>query len=184
MRYLIPSLAILLLVVLLPRLKDNKNENNIIKKRYETRIKGENQTPKADNYLQIYRKNQRKIDLLKNKSIAHEGDLIQLSYYAKNKYGMIISIDGNLHITRHFPGYESQSLVLTNNKKIMLPIAYMLDEAPKYEIFLFITSNKKINQAKIISVIKKQLFKMNTSKKLNLNLPKSFKIYKFVLIKR
>lgn len=184
-RYLLPICATLLLIIfVLPKIITQQNDIINPKKNYTTRIKGENEFKNKTSYLKIFRKKNNKIELLKNLSNIKSGDLIQVSYFSKkNKYGIIISIDGNLNITEHFPKSNSTSTLLKTKQNTILPIAYILDDAPAYEYFLFLSSNKKINKQQILNTIKRQIKTPTFKKSKVLNLPKHIDIYNVNLIK-
>ncbi len=80
--------------------------------------------------------------------LAHGGkiarnDVIQLSYQAAgSKYGAILSLDGRGTVTQHFPAQGSQAGELVNGSAVPLASAYRLDDAPKMEVFFFVTSDR------------------------------------------
>ncbi len=184
-RLLVPlSFAVILFVIFFFPNTNKKIADNTDIKKYETRIKGDNKRMNNKNILFIYRKKNNKIDLLNDKTPALEGDLIQLAYFSKNKYGMIFSIDGNSNITEHFPISKSSSYLLNKNKKTLLPIAYTLDDAPYYECFFFITSNKKLDKENISKKIISSLHSDNFPDNIKLNLPPENDITIITLIKQ
>ena len=72
---------------------------------------------------------------------AQPGDELQIAYNAGDKlYGMIVSVDGRGVATLHFPLVPSDGPALTVGSTQRLPVAYILDDAPDYEKFYFITS--------------------------------------------
>lgn len=105
-----------------------------------TRIKGD------DSKIFIYRKTGNSAELLQNNSNAKNGDLLQIAYTSiKDKYGIILSIDGRGTVTLHFPlDFTSLSDITTGNK-VLLPNSYELDDAPDFEKFFFITSEKPMD---------------------------------------
>lgn len=153
----------------------NPGETNI----ETTRIKGSKQK------LFIYRKTDEGSQLLKSGDTASEGDIIQVAYYTReNKYGAIVSIDGNKNITLHYPAELSAKPSLKVNISVPLENSYQLDNAPDYEIFYFITSNKPINLNYIIQRIDITLKSTTDIGKTELRLGQSLNITKFQLIKR
>lgn len=94
--------------------------------------------------------------LLKNGSQVFEGDTIELSYAANGaKYGLILSIDGNGVVTQHFPASGVFAGELDNSGDGKLGFAYTLDDAPDFERFLFITSDKKFSASGIENAVEK-----------------------------
>ena len=117
-------------------------DNGIIEK---TRIKG------MKSGLHIFRKNNLKIEKIKNNSIVKANDLLQLAYVSvENPYGVIFSIDGRGIVTLHFPERVDESTRLKLNKKMVLPSSYELDDAPDFERFFFVTSSSELNVEKIL----------------------------------
>lgn len=87
-----------------------------------------------------------RIELLENGAKAESGDLLQLAYAVpETAFGVILSIDGSGVVTLHFPGEKNGSTALEKMKKIPLPHAYELDDAPDFERFFFITSKREID---------------------------------------
>ena len=68
--------------------------------------------------------------------------MIQITYIPGNKnYGVIFSLDGNGNLTRHFPEDNWIAGKLENNgEEIPLSFSYKLDDAPEYELFVFVAS--------------------------------------------
>lgn len=94
--------------------------------------------------LKLYKQDGNDAVLLNNGAKVDAGDVIQISYVAgKNEYGIIFSIDGNGNVTKHFPDstWKSEKLnqVMT---EVPLDFSYELDDAPEYECFVFVTSDK------------------------------------------
>jgi len=111
-----------------------------------TRLKG------MESSLIIYRKNDGDIEQLKNNAKVTENDKLQLAYIAGNaKHGVIFSLDGNRQITLHYPGNNESSTRLTNNGETALAFSYVLDNAPNYERFYFITSDQPLNVSSIMA---------------------------------
>ena len=107
-----------------------------------TRSKGDKITKPL---LLVYRQTQKEIQLLKQGSTAISGDLLQLAYkLPKALHGVILSIDGNGAVTRHFPAEAGNPTRMEVQKEIRLSNAYELDDAPGFERFFLITSTKPI----------------------------------------
>jgi len=83
-------------------------------------------------------------------TLLERGDVIQLSYTAAEaKYGVIFSVDGRGTITWHLPasGSSQAAPTLERQAAVMLPAAYELDDAPGFERFFFVTSEKPFDIA-------------------------------------
>ena len=83
---------------------------------------------------------------LSDGDVAQAGDELQIAYNAGDKsYGMIISIDGRGVLTLHFPLVPSDGPALAVGSTQRLPVAYVLDDAPNFERFYFITSDESFS---------------------------------------
>jgi hypothetical protein len=85
-----------------------------------------------------------------------EGSTIQLVYRVlgantDEKYGVIFSIDGRSHVTMHYPYRPWQSTSLVSGRTIPLDEAFILDDAPDYEIFFFVASDKPMDPGNILT---------------------------------
>jgi hypothetical protein len=88
---------------------------------------------------------------LADQAVLREGDTIQLAYTANaGSYGVIFSIDGRSAVTMHYPYRLDQSAQLIPGKRIALDEAYTLDDAPDYELFFFVVSDKPLNVSRIL----------------------------------
>lgn len=96
--------------------------------------------------MYLYRKEGNEAVRLENRTLVHEGDVLQISYIASGaKYGFIISIDGNGCVTQHFPEYGDAAAVLSSEGEVPLDYSYKLDDAPTFERFLLITADSEFN---------------------------------------
>jgi hypothetical protein len=101
-----------------------------------TRIKGMQAS------LEVWKKTGDSAVQMVNLGDAHEGDEIQLRYRVPQKcFGMLFSMDGNGTITMHM-GEGNKAIELEPGKMTTLPFAYKLDNAPKFEKFFLLTSEK------------------------------------------
>ena len=101
-----------------------------------TRIKG------LDARMDIWKKTGDSAVQMQNLDEAREGDEIQLRYSVPEKcFGLLFSMDGNGTITMHMAD-GSQAIALEPGKMTTLPFAYKLDNAPKFEKFFLLTSQK------------------------------------------
>lgn len=101
--------------------------------------------------LRIYRKTSDEVELLEEKNIVKNRDLLQLSYQAAGKqYGTIFSIDGNGFMTLHYPDSPSASPELNPSGEIPLDFSYQLDDAPGFERFFFVTSDSYFSVTQVL----------------------------------
>ena len=101
-----------------------------------TRIKG------MDARMEIWKKTGDSAVQMLNLDEAREGDEIQLRYSVPEKcFGLLFSMDGNGTVTMHMAD-GSQAVALEPGKMTTLPFAYKRDNAPKFEKFFLLTSQK------------------------------------------
>jgi hypothetical protein len=82
---------------------------------------------------------------------ARAGDLVQLGYVAAGRrFGVIVSLDGRGGVTRHWPLDGARAAALTMGREVLLPDSFRLDEAPHFERFIFITSDRPFEIARVL----------------------------------
>lgn len=147
-KYLSIAVAAVFAICIIPtslRLSNNYNGQNTV------RTKGK---VSKDPQMKLYRNAGKYVELVKNGDKAYENDQIQITYKSgKQKYGLIFSVDGNGNITKHLYSGNFGSVILENStEEIPLEYSYVLDDAPDYECFVFVTSNKpfKLDNDKIL----------------------------------
>ncbi len=149
------ALAAVLLFLFLPAFNILRNNNTVNLTAYNDftdRPKGQGTIEPLDVELFIYLKE--KQDSLPDKSALREGNTVQLAYSAPagaERYGVIFSIDGRGSVTMHYPYRTEQSSLLISGKRTFLNEAYTLDDAPDYEVFVFVVSNEPLNIEDVIS---------------------------------
>ena len=160
-KVIVPAMAATVLAVaLLPRMILSKNLQNpqnlseISPKSANVRVKGakninnlENSRQNQKSEIRLYKKTDDGVQLLANGDSVKNGDVIQITYApGKNNYGVIFSVDGNGNITRHFPEKSWKSERLSHEKpEIPLNFSYELDNAPNFECFVMVSSEKEFN---------------------------------------
>ncbi|MBF5045187.1 hypothetical protein FGE12_22475 [Aggregicoccus sp. 17bor-14] len=101
-----------------------------------TRIKG-------DPRLLVFRQGQGEPEQLRTGASARAGDLLQLGYVsAGHPYGAVLSLDGRGQVTLHFPERADAVPALDPKGAVSLGHAYELDDAPAFERFVLVTSDK------------------------------------------
>jgi len=108
--------------------------------------------------LSIYVKDdsEGEITRLLDQADVNEGNTIQVVYQVfdpdtSEKYGVIFSIDGRSAVTMHYPYSPRQSTLLVSGRSVPLDDAFILDDAPDYEIFFFVAANVPIDTGSIIN---------------------------------
>lgn len=160
-KVIVPAMAAAVLVaVILPRmilpenLQNSQNLSENSAKNANIRVKGaknienlENSRQNQKTEIRLYKKTDDGVQLLSNGDSVKKGDVIQITYApGKNNYGVIFSVDGNGNITRHFPEKSWNSERLSHEKpEIPLNFSYELDNAPNFECFVMVSSEKEFN---------------------------------------
>lgn len=102
-----------------------------------TRLKGQ---PAS---LYLYRKTASEAVELRDGASARQGDTIQAAYAASERlYGFIFSLDGSGRLTSHYPEAGRAAAELDRGELRVLDSAYILDDAPRYELFLLVASRR------------------------------------------
>ena len=110
-----------------------------------------------------------------NDDLVAESDIIQLTYNAAGKkFGVIFSIDGRGILTLHYPKNKYDTPAITPNGNHALPFSYELDDAPDFERFYFISSNKEFNISTVLKSAEITIKNGNVSTIKSLNLPSGF----------
>ncbi|HUI70523.1 MAG TPA: hypothetical protein VL354_08355 [Spirochaetia bacterium] len=122
-------------------------------------------------------------------SLVGRGDVIRLSYTAADaRYGVILSVDGRGTVTWHMPsgspGPDRESPALDRQGQIPLPVEYELDDAPGFERFFFVYSDKPFNAAVAADAVRSLLSRLGSAEKLDLTLPAGIKQFSLLLKKR
>jgi hypothetical protein len=105
----------------------------------QTRMKG---TVATGPRLVVYRQGRAGTERLADGARATRGDLVQLATAGgAGAWGMVLSIDGAGRVTLHWPegGGPAGSLAAAETR---LPSAYELDDAPAFERFLLISTDR------------------------------------------
>ena len=76
-------------------------------------------------------------------AVVRQGDQVRIGYRASGRaYGAIVSIDGRGMLTQHLPATGERSAALQPSGTVFLDFAYELDDAPRWEVFYFVTSDE------------------------------------------
>lgn len=113
------------------------------------------------------------VERLEQDSVVRAGDVIQLRYKAAGEsYGVIASLDGAGVVTLHFPLREDappQGTAMAT-ESTALPNAYVLDDAPRFERFFFITGSEPIDVQRTLTALR-SLAQRDDSASATLQLP-------------
>lgn len=101
------------------------------------RLKGDNTS-----LLHVYRHLNGTAERLSEATLLKNGDTIQISYSSGGaKYGAVLSVDGRSALTVHLSDGD-RAAALKRENETPLPFAYELDNAPRFETFVFLFSDK------------------------------------------
>ena len=87
-------------------------------------------------------------DPLPDSTMLEEGNTVQLAYTAPAEgeyYGVIFSIDSRSVVTMHYPYRMGQSPRMVSGRQTLLNQAYMLDDAPMFEVFVMVVSDEVLD---------------------------------------
>ena len=89
---------------------------------------------------------------LPQEALLEKGNTVQLAYSipAGEHYGVIFSIDGRSVVTMHHPLNGGQSSLLVSGRRTYLNAAYTLDDAPDFELFVFLVSEEALDAQAVI----------------------------------
>lgn len=65
-------------------------------------------------------------------------------------FGVVVSIDGRGHVTRHLPE-EGAAAAALDGREQALPHAYELDDAPAFERFVLVTGPRAFDVAAVLA---------------------------------
>jgi hypothetical protein len=124
--------------------------------------------------INIYRAEEQGVRLLEERSPARRNDLLQLEYNgAGYPYGMILSIDGRGTVTLHYPASLQQNPALEEGR-VLLPYAYQLDDAPGFERFIFVASQRSFAPRQVLQAARRLAEKGHGGRRGELGLPDDF----------
>ncbi|MDD5067784.1 MAG: hypothetical protein PHF84_12130 [bacterium] len=108
-------------------------------------------TIKGSDKLCIFRQKGNKSEILKNNDLVRKGDVLQLAYLSEEDgHGVIFSLDGRGNLTLHYPYGVKGSSELVKSRITLLKESYRLDDAPRFEVFFFITSQQDLSVKEVL----------------------------------
>lgn len=139
---------------------------------------------KGDAALLVYRNRGGQAELLADGATAHAGDVLQLAYIrARPDYGVIVSVDGSGNATLHLPDQDIEAVRLVADARTLLPHAYELDAAPKFERFFLVTSREPFVASVALEAARKLSARGEQARTEPLPLPRSFAQTSLLLLK-
>jgi hypothetical protein len=144
----------------------------------EVRLKG------GGAYLTVYKQTGTDALALENGDAVAERNNLQIGYIAgTNQYGTILSIDGRGAVTLHFPMSSAADQSLEGGGEVLLPFSYTLDDAPDFERFFFVVSEKPFSVDEVLEAARKMVKEPQAAKSQNLRLPKGLEQTSILLLK-
>ena len=108
---------------------------------------------------------------------ARAGDTLQVTYQAADSsYGIIVSIDGRGVVTLHYPLQAASGPRLTPGGEQVLPRAYVLDDAPSFERFYLITSDRPFAVGELVHQIRVNTSRAPAGDEPALGLPDGYRV--------
>ena len=103
-------------------------------------------------HLVLHRKTAAGADVLAPGARARPGDLLQLGLVGAGRgWGVVVSIDGRGTVTRHLPETGDRAAALPPSGEALLPTSFRLDDAPSFERFLLVVSNREFPVAEVVA---------------------------------
>lgn len=134
--------------------------------------------------LSVYRATSGGVEELEDNARADAGDRLQVAYNAGDApFGTIISVDGRGAVTLHFPLTPSAEPELIVGGEQRLQYAYILDDAPTFERFFFITSETTFRVRDVLGAVERQASRLTTDPDSPLNLPAEYVVDSLTLRK-
>jgi hypothetical protein len=144
----------------------------------ETRLKG------GAAHLNVYMKTDTGARLLEDQARVSEGTTLQIGYVSgANEYGVIVSIDGRGTVTLHYPLSAVTDQTLEGEGEVLLPFAYTLDDAPGFERFIFVVSEKPFSVETVLAAAKQLFEEPEKAKSQDLDLPRGLEQSSILLSK-
>lgn len=136
--------------------------------------------------LQVFRKSGTSAEILANNTTVSENDVLQIKYLAvRDRWGAILSVDGNGLVTQHYPEVGPQSAPLVTGVEFALGYSYRLDNAPHFERFIFLTADTPFQLAEIkIALSRAALGDTSGAFRLNSILPRGIRSADILFLKR
>ncbi len=118
-----------------------------------TRMKG-----RAEAELTLYRNSGLATETLEDRAPAREGDLIQLAYRIDPEmpFGIILSVDGRGVVTRHLAPEGGTAEKLMPGGEQLLDFSYELDDAPRFETFYLLMSDRTFPVDPIVDLLSRE----------------------------
>lgn len=144
----------------------------------ELRLKG------GGAYLTVYKQTATGAQALDDGDAVAEGNNLQIGYVAgTSRYGAILSIDGRGAVTLHYPVSAAADPLMETGGEVLLPFSYALDDAPDFERFFLVVSDKTFSVNEVLEAARSLAEQPQKAKNQNLSLPKGLDQTSILLLK-
>jgi hypothetical protein len=135
-------------------------------------------------HLNVYLQGESGAELLEEGDRLGQGDTVQVGYVPGDfEYGAILSIDGRGTVTLHFPLSAVTGQNLEGEGEVLLPFAYTLDDAPLFERFFFVFSQRSFDLQAVLGAAEKLADTPQEAKVEDLKLPRGLEQSSILLLK-
>jgi hypothetical protein len=106
--------------------------------------------PKGGARLLVYRQAETGPMRLDDGDQARAGDVLQLGFVVgESRHAVLLSVDGGGSVSLHFPR-ELDAGTKTGGQRVLLPYSFELDDAPRFERFLLICSERPLDVRRLM----------------------------------
>jgi hypothetical protein len=135
-------------------------------------------------YLTVYKQTAMGAQTLDDGDAVVEGSNLQIGYISgPNRYGAVLSIDGRGTVTLLYPVSAAADPLLEAGGEVLLPFSYVLDDAPDFERFFFVVSDKNFSVKEVLEAARSLAEQPRKAKSQNLSLPKGLDQTSILLLK-
>jgi hypothetical protein len=133
--------------------------------------------------LRVYRQRAGGFERLNTGVVARKGDRLQVGVVSDHpEHGVVVSIDGRGEVTVHWPTHPGEQTDLRPGEQ-RLPTAYELDDAPNFERFFLVTTEKDPTDVSTVVHAAEALAASGTAQEGRLAVPPGYDQSSFVVRK-
>jgi anti-sigma factor RsiW len=134
--------------------------------------------------LTLFRRTAEGSETLADGAVVRPGDQIRIGYRAAGyAYGVIVSVDGRGAVSVHLAADAARSTALRSGETVLLDRSFELDDAPLWERFYFVASEKPFALAPIVAAARAVAPKKSLDAAPRLPLPSQCQQFVITLVK-
>lgn len=134
--------------------------------------------------LLVYRRLATSSELLADGESARAGDVLRLAYRTSSpRFGVIVSMDGRGVVTRHLPTAGDAAVRLEAGEATPLDMAYEMDDAPRWELFVLVTSDVPFDFRTVLDAVRRAATAATAEPPQALDLPRDWSQTSFLVRK-